>query len=213
MNCKFSISFMIALVSVAHFSQAMINLGTVGETFPVVEQDVVAELQQEAAILDAKEKLPLSLQMKIYQPVNLYALPHATAGRSFTVDMNYTLGQDLLDGDGKVLYPRGYTFNPLDFVSFPGGLVVIDGDDPLQIRWFNRTPYAANPRARLLLTNGSVYRITAILNRPVFYLTSDIAKRLRLTAVPSIVVQKENKMLVQEVVIPRDKKGEPNGKE
>jgi len=204
---------MIALVSVAHFAQAMINLGTVGETYPVVEPDVVAELQQGAAIRDAKDKLPLSLQMKIYQPVNLYALPHATADRSFLVDMNYTLGQDLLDGEGKVLYPKGYTFNPLDFVSFPGGLVVIDGEDPLQIDWFKKTPYASNYRARLLLSDGSVFKLIRQLKRPMFYLTSDMAKRLRLTAVPSIVMQKENKMLVQEVVIPRDKKGESNGKE
>jgi conjugal transfer pilus assembly protein TraW len=26
-----------------------------------------------------------------------------------------------------VLYPKGYSFNPLDYVSYPGVLVVIDG--------------------------------------------------------------------------------------
>ena len=191
----------------------MINLGTVGETYPVLEPDVVAELRQEAAKHDANEKLPLSLLMQSYQPANLHALPSATANRSFLVDMNYTLDQDLLDGEGKALYPKGYTFNPLDYLSFSGGLVVIDGDDPLQIDWFKKTPYADNHRARLLLSNGSAFELIRQLKRPVFYLTSDIAKRLRLTAVPSIVVQQENKMLVKEVVIPRDKQGEPDGKE
>ncbi|TKB11277.1 hypothetical protein [Desulforhopalus sp. IMCC35007] len=212
MNCKFSIFFMTSCIFVAHFAQAMINLGTVGETYPVLEPDVVAELRQEAAKNDTKDKLPLSLLMQSYQPANLHALPPAAANKSFLVDMNYTLSQNFVDGDGKALYPQGYTFNPLDYLSFSGGLVVIDGEDPLQINWFKKTPYADNHRARLLLSNGSAFELIRQLKRPVFYLTSDIAKRLRLTAVPSIVVQQENKMLVQEVVIPRDKQGGPDGK-
>ena len=72
---------MIAFVSVAPFAQAMINLGTVGETFPIVEPDVVAELRQEAAKHDAKKKLPLSLLMQSYQPANLHTLPPAAANK------------------------------------------------------------------------------------------------------------------------------------
>ncbi|MGB3224812.1 MAG: hypothetical protein WBB23_18555 [Desulforhopalus sp.] len=211
MNYKFSISFMITVVFVADFAQTTINLGTVGETYPVVEPDVVAELRQEAAQHDVREKLPLSLEIQGYQPANLHPLPHAIAERSFLVDMNYTLDQDLLDGEGKILYPKGYTFNPLEYVSFPGGLVVINGDDPLQIEWFKKTPYADNHQASLLLSNGLAFELTRQLKRRVFYLTKDIAARLRLTAVPSVVVQKKNKMLVQEILIPLDKQGEPDG--
>ena len=32
----------------------------------------------------------------------------------------------MTDSEGKVLYPKGYTFNPLNYLSFSGGLVVID---------------------------------------------------------------------------------------
>jgi conjugal transfer pilus assembly protein TraW len=212
-NCKVTISSMIALLSIAHFAGATLHLGTVGETYPVIESDVVAELRQEAAKLAAKNKLPVSRQMKTYQPANLHPLPRATANRSFAVDMSYTLNQDLLDGQDRVLYGKGYTFNPLDYIAFPGGLVVIDGADPVQIEWFKKTPYAGNHRAKLLLSNGSAFELTEKLKRPVFYLTNDIAERLRLTAVPSIVVQKEDKMLVQEIVLPRDKQGGDYAKE
>jgi conjugal transfer pilus assembly protein TraW len=204
---------MIALISVAHFAGATLHLGSVGETYPVIEADVVAELRQEAAKLAAKNKLPLSRQMKTYQPANLHPLPRATENKSFPVDMSYTLSQDLLDGQDNLLYAKGYTFNPLDYIAFPGGLVVIDGADPVQIEWFKKTPYAGNHRVRLLLSNGSAFELTEKLNRPVFYLTNDIAERLQLEAVPSIVVQNENKMLVQEVMLPQDKQGGPDGKE
>lgn len=204
---------MIAFIFLADFVQATINLGTVGETYPVVEKDVVAELRQEAAKRDkAADNPSLAERIKSYQPANLHPLPHAAADKTFMVDMTYTLDHDLLDGEGKVLYPKGYTFNPLDYISFPGGLVVIDGDDPSQVRWFEKSPYAGNRRARLLLANGYAFQLIQQLQRPVFYLTKDIAERLKLSAVPSIVVQKENEMLVREIHISHDKQEERDGK-
>lgn len=213
MSCKISITVLTAFVFVAAFAQATKNLGTVGETYPVVEPDVVAELQQEAAKQDKAGNTPLfSQQIKMYQPANLHTLPRAAENRTFLVDMSYTLDRDLIDSEGRVLYPKGYTFNPLDYISFPGGLLVIDGADPSQVTWFEKTPYADNHQARLLLSNGYAFELTRQLKRPVFYLTSDIAERLQLTAVPSIIIQKDDKLLIREVLIPRDKQGELDDK-
>jgi conjugal transfer pilus assembly protein TraW len=115
--------------------------------------------------------------------------------------MTYTLDQDLVDGNGKVIYPRGFTFNPLDYVSFPGGLLVIDGDDPSQIKWFEETPYAQNHRVLLLLAGGHAFKLIDQLKRSVFYLTDEIAERLQLAAVPSLVIQKDNMLQVREFIL------------
>ncbi len=58
--------------------------------------------------------------------------------------------------------------------------MVIDGADPLQIKWFKNTPYADNHQARLLLSDGYASQLIRQLKRSVFYLTSDIAERLHL---------------------------------
>ena len=120
----------------------------------------------------------------------------------FTVDPGYTLEQDMLDGNGEVIYPRGYTFNPLDFISLPGGLVVIDATDSAQLKWFKKSEYFANNQARLLLVKGSAHELRREFKRPVFYLTDDIAEEMKLKAVPSVVVQQSNRLLVQEIFIP-----------
>jgi len=199
----FSILTFVVLVS-GPASGAINDLGVVGETYPVVEPDVVAELKEEAARKNPFGDNEFLERMKTYQPEDIHHLPRATMDRTFLVDMTYTLDRDLLDGEGKVIYPRGFTFNPLDYVSFSGGMLVIDGSDPMQIKWFTKTPYVNNHRVRLLLSGGYAYNLIEELKRSVFYLTDEIADRLQLAAVPSLVIQQDKKLQVREILVPEE---------
>ena len=183
---------------------AIKDLGVVGETYPVVEPDVVAELKEEAARKNRFGDNAFLERMKTYQPEDIHNLPRATMDRTFLVDMTYTLERDLLDGDGKVIYPKGFTFNPLDYVSFSGGMLVIDGSDPTQVRWFTKTPYVNNHRVRLLLSGGYAYNLIEEIKRSVFYLTDEIADRLQLAAAPSLIIQKGDKLQVREIMVPEE---------
>jgi conjugal transfer pilus assembly protein TraW len=186
----------------SHASGAIKNLGVVGKTYPVVEPDVLAELKEEAARENRFGDNAFLERMKTYQPEDIHNLPQATMDRTFLVDMTYTLERDLLDGDGKVIYPRGFTFNPLDYVSFSGGILVIDGNDSAQIKWFKETPYADNHQVRLLLSDGYAYELINQFKRSVFYLTDEIADRLHLSAVPALIIQKGDRLQVREFLVP-----------
>jgi conjugal transfer pilus assembly protein TraW len=203
-NCKFFFLLTaIFIVWSANQAFGMIkNLGVVGETYPIAESDVVAELKEEAARKNHFGDDEFLERMKTYQPENLHHLPRATRDRTFLVDMTYTLDRDLLDGDGKVIYPRGFTFNPLDYVSFSGGMLVIDGSDPTQVKWFTKTPYVNNHRVRLLLSGGYAYNLIEELKRSVFYLTDEIAGRLHLSAAPALIIQKGDRLQVREFLVP-----------
>ncbi|HHD56770.1 MAG TPA: hypothetical protein ENK89_03715 [Desulfobulbaceae bacterium] len=206
MNSKFLfilIALFVVLVG-GPASGAIKNLGVVGETYPVIEPDVVAELKEQAITKNRFRDDAFLERMKEYQPDDIHHLPRATRDRTFLVDMTYTLDRDLLDGDGKVIYPRGFTFNPLDYVSFSGGMLVIDGSDPAQLKWFTKTPYASNHQVRLLLSDGYAYELINQLKRSVFYLTDEIAERLQLAAVPSLVIQKDDKLEVREIMVPNE---------
>ena len=119
------------------------------------------------------------------------------------VDLTHTLEEDVQDANGQVLYPAGFTFNPLQYVSLSGALVVIDGSDPEQVAWFKGSPYGTNRRALLLLSGGLAALLRDELRRPVAYLTEDIARRLQLRAVPSIVVERDNQLEIREVSLGR----------
>lgn len=210
-SCKPLYTLILISVSSLFVSQAVMaatavrDLGTAGATYPVVEPDLVTELKNQALRQHTtRDTVQLQDQLKTYQPANLHTLPHATADRSFLVNMNYTVTQDVVDGEGTIIYPRGFIFNPLDYLRFPGGLVVIDGADPLHITWFQNTNYAQNDQARLLLSDGSAYELSRQLKRSVFYLTTDIAERLQLAAVPSVVLQEDRNVRVHEIKLVRE---------
>ena len=205
MNCKFCLIAVFILFVAAPARAIIKNLGVIGETYPVVEPDILVEMKQRAARKGRLSQKQMLDRIKNYQPAGLYNLPRAKVNKTFLVDMTYTLDRDLTDADGKVIYPGGYTFNPLDYITLPGGLVVIDGDDPGQVEWFKTSQYFKNHQARLLLSDGHAFNFVEQLKRPVFYLTDDIAKRLQLTAVPSIVIQQGDMMQVRELYIPADK--------
>ncbi|MDF1556552.1 MAG: hypothetical protein P1P84_26075, partial [Deferrisomatales bacterium] len=115
------------------------------------------------------------------------------------VDMTYTLEVDLPDGKGGVLYPKGFTFNPLEYVFYPNVLVVLDGDDAEQMAWFQESALARDPRVRVLLSGGGWSEVGAQLRRPVFYLTAPIRQRFQLEAVPTVVWQAGKTMEAREI--------------
>ena len=178
----------------------IVQLEPVGPTSAVVETDLGEELRQRAVSVDVEQ---LRNAQARYQPANLQALPRATKDATTMVDLTHTLEQDVQDANGQVLYPAGFTFNPLRYVSLSGALVVIDGSDPEQVAWFKDSPYGANRRALLLLSGGLAAPLRDELRRPVAYLTEDVASRLQLRAVPSVVVEQDNQLVIREVSLGR----------
>jgi len=188
-----------------HVAQAITELEPAGTVYPVVEPDIRIEMKQKAAQKWKQQKAEFREKIPTYQPANLQQLPKAEQDRSFVVDMTYTLNRDLTDSNGNVLYPKGYRFNPLDYMSFTIGLVVIDGADPAQVNWFKESPYFSNYKMKLLLSGGYAQPLISELNRAVFYLDKNIADRFQLVAVPSVVVQRDKHILVTEFLLQEEK--------
>lgn len=198
MNCKLCTFLIVCLVASSAQATFTKDLGVVGKTYPIVEPDIILEMKQKMANQERLNSAMLRNKLRDYKPADLHELPKATKDNQKIVDMTYTLPADLLDADGKIIYPKGFTFNPLDYVTFRRGLVILNGNDSEQLRWFEKSPYYESHQAMLLITDGSAYDLISKLQRPVFYLTKDIATRLRLVAVPSVVIQEQDKMQIFE---------------
>lgn len=175
-----------------------------GQVYPIAEPDMLAEVQAKAAsvnwakVIDKKKQKE---KLKNFQPGNLVKLPAAKENRAFLVDMTYTLDVDLPDGKGGILYPKGYAFNPLEYAPLRGKLVVIDGSDPRQVKWFASSPYFGDISVKLLLCGGSYSHLMEKFRRPVFYYMQPMAIRLQLEAVPAVVEQAGKRLQVTEVAL------------
>ena len=185
-------------------SAAVHNLGVLGTTYSIVERDALEEIQERAKAVNwekafnrkkAKEKI------KNYKPRNLSRLPRALEDKTFLVDMTYTLDIDIPDGKGNILYPKGYTFNPLEYVQLSNTIVVIDGSDEKQVKWFAKSDYINDYNTTFMISDGSYYDLIKKFKRPVYFADNRIIDRLKLRAVPSIIRQKDKYMEVQEVAI------------
>jgi conjugal transfer pilus assembly protein TraW len=189
---------------------AVHDLGTFGMTYPIAEKDAIEEIKEKADKTDwskhfNKEKIEKAV--KEYRPENIARLPRAAEDRTFQVDMSYTLDFDIPDGKGGILYPKGYTFNPLDYVQWPNVMVVIDGSDKDQVRWLTSSQYLTDYRTMLLISDGGFWDLSHSLKRPVFYATQQIAERFQLKAVPSVIRQSGRYMEIKEIEInSKDKK-------
>ncbi len=180
------------------------NLGQFGLTYPIKEPDALTEIEEKAKKVDWTEvfsEKKMKTLVEEYKPEGLVALPRASHSRRYQVDLTYTVKDDILDGKGNLVYPRGYAFNPLDFVSFPNTLVVLDGDDPTQLEWFTASNYLKDVKVTLLITNGSYSKISLRLDRPVYYLNQQIMDRFKLKAVPVVIQQAGRFMEIEEVVV------------
>lgn len=185
--------------------QAITELESAGAVYPVVEPDVRIEMKRKAAEKWKQQQKEYRDKIHAYQPANLQQLPDAKQDRTFAVDMTYTLDRNLTDKNGKVLYPIGYRFNPLEYMSLTIGLVVIDGADPAQVRWFKKSTYSSNHKMKLLLSGGYAQSLSSELNRAVFYLDKNIADRFQLVAVPCVVVQRNKHIQVTEFLMQEEK--------
>ena len=181
-------------------------VGRAGAIYPIAEKDALSELMQRVSQVDWNKQFSvIRKSVRAFQPPDLARLPRARHDRTFMVNPTYTLPFDIPDGKGGILYPKGYTFNPLDYVSLPDILVFIDGADRRQLEWFQKSPYAKAPNVMLLLTGGNYPKVEKTLQRPVFYAPEKITKRFKIEAVPSVLYQRGKLLEIKEFEIKKKK--------
>ncbi len=176
-------------------------IGTFGKVYPIAEPDALEEIEKRAGSINWQSILEKE-KPEDFRPSNLVTLPRASHDRSFLVDVTYTLEFDVPDGRGGVLYPRGYRFNPLDYVPFNQTLVILDGDDPDQMAWLQNSSLLKDSNSMILLTRGAFSTIGKHLGRAVFYADRRILDRFNLAAVPSVVARRGRLMEVKEIEVP-----------
>lgn len=188
---------LVALVTVTIYQPVQANVATIGRTWPIAEPDALAEIEARAA------RQPTDIAQKFGARANWSAMQAASLGiatqaRTRSVVPFYTLDFDIKLPDGTMLYPKGYTFNPLTYVSLPQRLVIVH---PRDIAWALRT---ARPSDFILLTTGDALALGEKVGRPLFILEERVKDRLGLTVAPVIVAQAGQRLVLTEVPSSRE---------
>lgn len=199
---------LLLLASIVVAASAHAATSTIGRTWPIAEPDALAEIEARTA------KLPSDMRGK-YGPRSSWsamkAAPLAPTTRSQTrsVVPFYTLDTEIRLPTGELLYPKGYSFNPLAYVTLPQRLVVVH---PRDLGWALRT---ARLTDFILLAAGSAKDDDAITlsertGRAIFILEERVKDRLNLTVAPVVITQVGTKLELTEVRLDRTARGAPN---
>jgi len=193
---------LVTLMATVASSEAAV-IGTKGNLYPIAEKDASVELEERMAAVDWTQVVSekkMQTQAEQYRPAGMQKLPSARVNKTFLVDMTYTLENDIPDGKGGVLYPKGFSFNPLDYMAYPFTIVVIDATSKDQVAWFKKSPYYKGLNVKLLLSDGSAMEFSKKEGRTEGYADGLIVRRFKLKAVPSVLKQNKNMMQITEVV-------------
>lgn len=183
------------------------DLGVLGKRYPFAEQDYyevlmaqVRKAQAEGVFMRQMEEQKQRMKDYLARPSGL-SLPSATEPVVHYVDPTYQLQQAIVDAEGKVLYPEGFTFNPLHYMSWDKRFCMIDAAREAQVRWAEQTCQQAG-RDRIVLVNGAYLATQKRLGRPVYFdQYGKISERFGLQFLPSLVFQEGDLIKVEAHVV------------
>lgn len=185
-----------ALAVAAPSGSAMASRSTIGRTWPIAEPDALAEIEAKVATLPSDMSKAFGPREK-WSALKAASLGVAGADRARSVVPFYTLDFDITLPDGKVLYPKGFAFNPLTYVKLPQRLVVVH---PRDLGWALRNARASD---FILLSalggqNGDAIDLSEKTGRAIYILEERVKQRLGLTVAPVIVEQLGTRLILTE---------------
>lgn len=188
-------------VLVAATAHAQTQTSTIGRTWPIAEPDALAEIEAKVRTLPANMSAKFGPR-STWSAMKAAPLGIATRTLRRSVVPFYTLDSDIRLPDGTLLYPKGYTFNPLSYVTLPQRLVVVH---PRDLGW---ALAQAKPADFILLTGNDgqgpdPLTLSERSGRALFILEQRVKERLGLTVAPVIIAQAGQKLELTEVRLDR----------
>lgn len=177
----------------AVISLSFVTASDIGSTWPIAERDALVEI--EAAAQGKSVSIDDFGDSDDWSATASPLLPEAARHRIRDVVPFFALPFDIPDKDGNVLYPKGFTFNPLEHLTLPGALWIVREH---HIDWaFER----ADVGDMVILSGGNALKESNRRGMPVYVLQDALAKRLDLAVAPSRVWQDGAVLKVEEFLI------------
>ena len=183
------------------------DFGQLGQTFPVVEADLLATIEarlQRAQATGEMDRVNAAfakrVEAKVRRPVPVSGITPAEEARTWNYDPTITLEREIRDHKGQVIAEAGQRINPLDFVSMRQSLVFVDGDDTAQVDWATKRFTELN--AKIIFVNGSpIESMTARKRRFFFDQEGRLTGKFGIRHTPAVVEQTGKLLHVSETVL------------
>lgn len=164
-----------------------------GETYDVLERNPSDEIKDIAGTKDWKAIYEKGLDLKFPEPT----IARATRNNEFVHEVLNTIDMDVRNPNtGQILYPKGYTFNPLAYLGamkLPTFIVVSNHEK--DIEWLQQQNITPNT---MILSVDDPLGLSKKINHKVMLLKDDLREKLKINFYPAIAQQVGVKIKVNE---------------
>ena len=190
------------------------DLGVRGETWPVAEPDLLAQI--EARLMEMERSGELArlqgearsrARLRLEEPEPVAGIVPATETRSRLFDPSIAVERDIRAADGTIIAAAGTRANPLDRVALTRDLLFIDGRRKAEIAWaFARTRAGGRP-AKIVLLAGRPLDLARRHGTPVFFDQGGrLAARFGLNRTPVLIEQAGSRLRITEIPVEEPEK-------
>lgn len=162
------------------------------QTYKIAEPDMLDEIMSRKDMLEQNLKKQMVQEKEHIQNLTGESLTKAPKTYSYYVDPTYTLKQDIprVDNQGRqvgILYPKGYTFNPIEYLPMlPPPIVVIDACDQKELDF--ATKYiSTSPNAMIASSGCALKKFPKNFNRHLFLVSHEMKEKFNLKYTVSVV--------------------------
>lgn len=167
----------------------------VGNTYDIEEKDAEIELMEKVDNINWENEIKKRNDPSGWAASQTVTLPMVEITQTRSYVPFYKSEFEIKDLKGKVIYPKGYTFNPLQFVRMPNKLYILS---PTTSKYFVGK---ISNRDQVIIANGNPLDQREVFNSPVFSLDEKTKERLGIEKVPSIVWQEGALLKIKEISI------------
>jgi hypothetical protein len=171
-----------------------------GRTYDVVEPDAYEEILNAVKRVDVeKYKKMLQERIRKYAVVDEFKIPYAKETQTRYFEPRYELPFDIVDANGRVIYPKGFTFNPLQYMTLYETVVFFDARNALHLNWLKKGGLTERWDVMFIAVRGNVVEASRVLKVPVYRATKEILERFDVKKIPCIIKQKGGQLEITEV--------------
>jgi len=185
------------------------DLGVRGATWPVIEPDLLEEiearlleLQQSGELARLQDEARTSARQRLEEPEAVPDIAPARERRTRLFDPAITVAQDIRTPDGTLIAAAGARIDPLERLPLTRDLVFIDGRRESETAWALAQEREAGRPVKIVLLAGRPLDLMRRHRRPFFFDTGGrLAARFDVRFTPTLIERDGARLRLTEIPI------------
>jgi conjugal transfer pilus assembly protein TraW len=184
------------------------KIQTIGQTYPILEQDFISVLQDRFA--DYEKTHPeglkvhwlkqLNARMQRIQPTRY--LSRATQYKYWYYDPTIIVKQAMRDAKGELITPKGTIINPLITRPFHETLIFFDPDDEEQKRFVRKKLTDKTNTIKLIVVQGHYAKVQQQFDQRLYVdQHSELVTQFNIQHLPALITQYGLRLKIEEQLL------------